>query len=119
MKGVSVVIRGACQQFKFHIPYQKSQLQEIQVMFWQPDNNGTESCTLPIIKELKGFDESDEGQDVLIDLHQIETFAFNCDSKALVQLRGLTKTGCVFASRIKPIKVYPTGYDTLLELSTE
>lgn len=119
MKGVVVVIRGACQQFKFHIPYYKCQLQEVQVIFWQPDNNGTEDCNLPITKVLKNFDSNDKGQDVLVELHQVETYAFQCDRKAFVQFRGLTNDGCVFASHIKPINVYPTYYDTLLTATTE
>ena len=44
MKGGVIVIRGACQQFKFKTPYTLDQLKTVRITFWQCDNNGTEDC---------------------------------------------------------------------------
>jgi hypothetical protein len=107
------VIRGACQQFKFKTPYDLEQLKTVHITFWQPDNNGTEDCILPITKQLTDCKQDQLG--INVTLNQVETLAFSEKSKAFVQFRGLTTEGFAFASRIMPINVYPVKDETVLE----
>lgn len=109
------MIRGTCQQFKFKIPYQLSQLKTVRITFWQPDNEGTEDCALPITKVLTDCTEDAASRTVYVTLNQVETLAFNTDEKAFVQFRALTTDGFAFGCKKKPITVYPIQDDTVLE----
>lgn len=109
------MIRGACQQFKFRIPYQLSQLKTVRITFWQPENEGTENCALPITKVLTDCVEDATSKVIYTTLNQVETLAFTEERKAFVQFRALTNDGFAFASKIKPITVYPVKDDTVLE----
>lgn len=109
------MIRGTCEQFKFKIPYRLSQLKTVRVTFWQPDNEGTENCALPITKVLADCVEDATSKAIIVTLNQIETLAFQTDRKAFVQFRALTTDGFAFGSKEKPITVYPVKDDTVLE----
>lgn len=113
MKGGVIVIRGACQQFKFKTPYTLDQLKTVRITFWQCDNNGTKDCELPITKDENSCTQDVQG--IGVTLSQVETLAFSATSKAYVQFRGLTNDGFAFASRIMPINVYPVKDETVLE----
>ena len=52
MKGGVIVIRGACQQFKFKTPYTLDQLKTVRITFWQCDNNGTKDKVISNIADI-------------------------------------------------------------------
>lgn len=109
------MIRASCQQFKFILPYTKSQLKKAIITFWQKDNGGTTKCSLPITKTIDDCVGEPDSKEVVVTLNQVETLAFATDRKAFVQFRGLTTDEFAFASRIMPISVYPVCDDTILE----
>ena len=109
------MIRGACQQFKFKTPYPLSQLKTVRITFWQPNNDATKDCSLPITKVITDCVEDANSQAINVTLNQVETLAFNTDKKAFVQFRALTNNGFAFASKIMPLTVYPVKDDTVLE----
>ena len=115
MKGVSLLIRGTCQQFKFKTPYLASQIKAAKITFWQENNEGTENCPLPITKTLTDCVADPESPVLLVTLNQVETLAFSTESKAYAQFRGLTVDDFAFGSKIFPITVYPVKDDTVLE----
>ena len=116
MKGVILLIRGTCSQFKFNIPYTLDQIDTARVTFWQCDYDGSEECALPITKTFSGNDWEEKSKDgvIYVTLNQIETLAFTTEKKAYVQFRALTVDGFAFASRIIPITVYPTKDETVM-----
>lgn len=44
------MIRGTTAQFKFNMPYEFDDLCIIEVTFWQPNNEGTTTAPMPIVK---------------------------------------------------------------------
>ena len=115
MKGVSLLIRATCQQFRFKLPYLLSQIKKVKITFWQEENNGTADCQLPITKSLAACIGDPDGKELCVTLNQVETLAFETDRKAFVQFRGLTNDGFAFGSKPMPITVYPVKDDTILE----
>lgn len=112
MKGVVALIRGACEQFKFKIPYTFEQLDKIEITFQQKKNDGS---VLTIIKTKTDCTATHaKSQTVYTKLTQEETLQFATDTKAEVQWRALTTDGFPFSSRIKKITVYPTLSETIL-----
>ena len=110
------MIRGTCAQFKFNIPYTLDQIDTVRVTFWQCNHNGSDECSLPITKTFTSDNWEEKSKDGVIytTLNQIETFAFTTEEKAYVQFRALTTDGFAFASRIRPITVYPTKDETVM-----
>lgn len=106
------MIRGACEQFKFKIPYTFDQLAKIEITFKQKQNDGTiltitkteADCTVIYAKS----------KVVYTKLTQEETLQFSTDTKAEVQWRALTIDDFPFSSKIKKITVYPTLSEAIL-----
>ena len=63
------MIRGACQQFKFKTPYPLSQLKTVRITFWQPNNDGTKDCSLPITKVITDCVEDANSQAINVTLN--------------------------------------------------
>lgn len=116
------MIRGACQQFRFKMPYNFEELKAIRITFWQENDNGDED-SVKITKEVLPSPDTESGYDwvqyneklLWISLDQTETLQFSVDKKAYVQLRASTQDGFVFASHVQAISVYPTKDETIFE----
>ena len=106
------MIRGACEQYRFKIPYTFDQIDKIRITFKQKHTNGT------IVEIVKTKADcvviGDKTNVVYTKLTQEETLEFTEDRKAYVQWRALTKDDIPFSSRIKQITVYPTLDETIL-----
>lgn len=109
------MIRGTSQPFQWRTPYDSSEIKEIRMLFWQPDNEGTEDCTLPLLKTKKMCSFDDTTKTFTVTLNQAETFAFKTDRKAYVQFRAITTSGFVFGIEAQPITVYPIEDETIME----
>lgn len=112
------MIRGTSQQFKFKLPYEFSKLTEVNIAFWQDNNQGTEDYALPIIKHLGDCTPNALGTVMYVTLNSKETLAFDTDKKAYVQLWATTVDGFPFGSREKPFTVYPIN-EVLLPTSED
>ena len=114
MKGVSLLIRATCEQFRFTLPYNVSQIEKVKILFWQKADDGEEYIT----RIEKGLDDCYKDQDskqISVTLNQEETRSFRADRMAFVQLRGLTIDGIAFGNIKEPIVVYPVEDDSILE----
>lgn len=114
MKGVSLLIRATCQQFRFKLPYTVSQVAKLKILFWQKADDGEEY----IVRIEKGLDDcykDSDSAEIYVTLNQEETRSFVADRKAFVQLRGLTEDGFAFGSHKMPITVYEAEDDAILE----
>ena len=109
------MIRGTSQQFKFYLPYTKSQLSTVKITFKQPENDGTQDCPLPIVKVLADCIGDSDSKEITVTLGQVETLAFSTDRKAWVQFRGVTTDGFAFASKLMPITVYQVLDEEVLQ----
>ena len=99
------MIRGTTAQFKFKLPYIKSELLWVTIKFWQDGNNGP---YLPITKKLEHCDAPDDSTELYVSLTSEETKRFSTKYKAKVQLRGQHITsGTTFGNKEKLITVYP------------
>ena len=108
------MIRGTTASFKFNIPYAYSELNAIQITFWQEGNNGTPEHSLPIVKGLASCTRGELQNEVCVKLNQEETLRFSDKLKARVQLRGLLNDGSAFASHEELITVYPICNDSII-----
>lgn len=109
------MIRGTNAQFKFKLPYNYSDLESAQIIFWQPENSGPSSSRpLPIMKILPQCSPTEDPKEISITLNQEETLRFSDERKAYVQLRALTVDGIPIASKEKQITVYPVYDDSIL-----
>jgi len=115
MKEVSLLIRGTCQQFKFTLPYTKSQVKTVQITFWQKDHAGSEDCALPITKVLTDCVWTANSKECIVTLNQVETLAFTDQQKGWVQFRGVTTDDFAFGSRKQIFSVYPVKDETILQ----
>ncbi len=115
MKEVSFVIRGTCQQFKFHLPYTKAQLKTVEIVFWQPENYDSQNNPFEITKTLEHCVGNSDDKELIVELTQTETLAFHTKRKAWVQFRGLTTEDFAFASKPMSISVYPIKKETVLQ----
>ena len=107
------MIRGTTAQFKFKLPYTKSELEWITIKFWQPGNN---TYFLPITKRLEHCDAADDSKELYVSLTPEETALFSDKYKARVQLRARCITsGTTFGCRTKIITVYPMPDDIIEE----
>lgn len=99
------MIRGTNAQFKFKLPYTKSELEWVTIRFWQSNNPST---LLPITKTLQHCDGPDDSVELCVSLTADETARFSDKYKAKVQMRAMHKTsGAIFGSRPQLITVYP------------
>lgn len=99
------MIRATSQQFKFQIPYDISDVDEVNIMFWQEDDNGNDDAVF-IVKTKDMCDQLNE-RTLCVTLHSEETARFTEDRKAYAQLRAVTHDGFAFGSYRKQITVYP------------
>lgn len=109
------MIRGTTAQFKFKLPYNRSELLWATMKFWQPGNDGTPLAPLPITKKLEHCLETQEPYELCIKLTPEETLRFSDKLKARVQLRARTLDGATFASRETLISVYPINDDIVTD----
>lgn len=105
------MIRGTTAQFKFILPYAKSECTSIRIKFWQPNNL---SKLLPITRTESDCSTTDNDKELCVSLTAEETARFSDKYKAKVQLRGQTN-GTVFGSRPQLITVYPMLDDIIVE----
>ena len=109
------MIRGTNAQFKFKLPYDYSELANVQITFWQKYNNGPDPTRpLPIVKILEQCSQSDVPNELCVTLNQEETLRFVDDHKGYVQLRGTTVDGIPLATREKMFNVYPVYDDSVI-----
>lgn len=106
------LIRGACEQFKFKIPYQFDQIEKVEITFKQKQSDGSVLVITKTRNDCKPVHAT--SKIVYANLTQEETLRFSTDTKAEVQWRALTTDGFPFSSRIKKITVYPTLSETIL-----
>ena len=112
MKGVVDVIRGACEQFQFKIPYAFDQLEKVEITFKQKKHDGS---ILTLTKNKKDCAVMHEKSKIVYTkLTQEETLRFISEAKASVQWRAVTKNGVAFSSPIKKLTVYPALSTTIL-----
>lgn len=109
------MIRGTTAQFKFKLPYQKSELQWATMKFWQPGNSGTLDAPLPITKRLANCSAPEDSYELCVSLNAEETMRFSDKLKARAQLRAQTIDGTTFASHQQLITVYPINDDILTD----
>jgi hypothetical protein len=119
---VVLVIRGACQPFKFKMPYDFNDLKAVRVTIWQLDDNGDQdsvTITKEILPSPDMYSEYDWAQyhnkELYVTLDQYETLQFSSDRKGFVQLSGATIDGFVFKSFIETFSVYPTKDEAIFE----
>ena len=106
------MIRGTNAQFKFKLPYEKSELAWATIKFWQPGNM---SSYLPITKKLEHCETTDNPTELCVSLTAEETKRFSEKYKAKVQMRAQHAiNGTVFGNRPKLVTVYPMN-DEILE----
>lgn len=99
------MIRGTTAQFKFKLPYPKSELIWATIKVWQPNNTNP---YLPIIKKLEDCDILKDSAELCVSLTAEETQRFSEKYKAKVQLRAQhSATGTIFGSRPQLVTVYP------------
>lgn len=107
------MIRGTTAQFKFKLPYAKSELLWVTIKFWQQDNP---SPYLPITKKLENCDSPEGSTELYVSLTPDETIRFSEQRKAQVQLRGQhASSGTTFGNRTQLISVYPMNDEILDE----
>lgn len=110
------MIKGTNAQFKFRLPYNFSELKTVQIVFWQPENDGPNSSRpLPIVKILSQCSSTEIPNELSVTLNQEETLRFSEERKAYVQLRGTTFEDIPIASREKQITVYPVYDDSIID----
>ena len=112
------MIRGTTAQFRFQIPYQKSDLLWATMTFWQPGNIDEFGSTLSIQKRLDDCVDSNNPAELCVSLNASDTMKFSDKIKARAQLRAETKDGNIFASHQQLITVYPIN-DEMLEADSE
>lgn len=109
------MIRGTTAQFKFLLPYDRDDVAEATIVFWQDGNNGTISHPLPIYKSLVDCVTKNNPREIYVTLEKDETLRFSEKRKAYVQLTASTVEGTDFGSRKQLITVYPVYDDSILD----
>lgn len=112
------MIRGTTAPFKFKLPFKGSEIDILEVTFWQPGNNGTIEEPLPIVKPKTSCVIDNEGYEQGVILDQRETLRFSDKHKAFWQIRAKAIDaigGTVVGTKEIPIDVYPMFRDNALE----
>lgn len=104
------MIRGTTAQFKFNLPYTKSELMWAIIKFWQPGNLNP---LLPISKNLDHCDAPDGSTELYVSLTAEETTRFSEKRRARVQLKSQANDGTIFGCLPKLISVYPMRDDMI------
>ena len=98
------MIRWTTAQFKFKLPYTKSELAWATIKFWQ----NTNSSLLPVYKRLEHCESPSGSEFLYVSLTPEETARFSDKYKAWVQIRAQhAASGLIYGSRPKMITVYP------------
>lgn len=109
------MIRGTTAQFNFKLPYKFSELETVQITFWQSNNSGpNQNRPLPIVKVLSQCQPTDDPKELRVTLTQEETLRFSDKYKAYTQLRAMGPESQSFASKATMITVYPIYGDDIL-----
>ena len=108
------MIRGTTAQFKFKLPYSRTEIQMATIRFWQSNNTNN----LPIVKTLDSerLDDcfiSEDSKELCVSLTAEETSRFSDKYKAKVQLRAQNVDGTIFGSRPQVVTVYPMPDDII------
>jgi len=107
------MIRGTTAQFKFKLPYTKSELLWATIKFWQEGNS---SPYLPITKKLEHCDSPEDSTELCVSLTADETIRFSEKRKVKVQIRAQhAQNGTIFGSHPQLITVYPMNDEILDE----
>lgn len=85
------MIRGTTPTHVFNIPFDTAELQEVRVSYSQ--------CTGVVVQK-ETADCTMEGNAVSVTLTQADTLQFDDKMPVKIQLKVLTKAGCVLASRV-------------------
>lgn len=97
------MIRGTTAQFKFKLPYALSELEWINITFWQPNNPNLQ----PIIKTANECSSVDGTTEIYTSLTCQDTAKFSDKYKAKVQLRAQPIGQAPFGCKERLITVYP------------
>lgn len=111
------MIRGTTASFIYHSPYPKSEITDVRFWFWQEGNEGTRDVSLPIEKELGDCISEPSSCELCVTLNQAETLAFRSDIIAFTQMKGVTREGVAFASKIRRVYVDEIFKDIILPSS--
>jgi hypothetical protein len=98
------MIRGTTAQWKFVLPYEYTEIQEIMIMFWQPNNP---ELTSPIIKRKSDCTYNESAPNELyVSLRPSETALFSDRYKAKMQASVTPNVGLPFGIKERLITVY-------------
>lgn len=97
------MIRGTTAQFKFKMPYMFSELEWVNIVFWQANNQRAQ------IKKAKNDCRTTESlNEIVISLTAEETMFFSDKYKAKTQLKARhAATGAIFGTKPQTFSVYP------------
>lgn len=98
------MIRGASTQFRFKLPYNRANLSDAKIAFWQEGDSG---YVTSITKTLTDCTSDEHGTRLYVTLNGEETSRFLTDRKGWVQLLGWNTDGVSFSHKKQPFNVYP------------
>lgn len=102
------MLKGANTEFLFTLPCDYSNLQSIEIVFWQDNYNGPSVMrSLPITKQLNQCCQGRTSTQLSVILTSEETARFSEKRKAYVQMIGVTKNAQPVVHLKKMIPVYP------------
>ena len=107
------MIRGTTQSFTFKLPFNKSEIDNVTIKFWQPGNAGTTEAPLPFYKTLSSCAGSPDSTEITVSLMPSETKRFSDKLKAYVQMRVKPISGQIVATQRHLITVYPMDDDLI------
>lgn len=97
------MIRGTTAQFKFKMPYMFSELEWVNVVFWQTNNQQAQ-----IKKTANDCRVTENPNEIVISLTAEETMRFSAKYKAKMQLKArYAATGAIFGTKPETLSVYP------------
>ena len=112
------MIRGTTAPFKFKLPFKGSEIDILEVTFWQPGNKGTVEQPLPIVKPKTSCIIDSEGYEQGVILDQRETLRFSDKHKAFWQIRAKAIDeigGTIVGTKDIPITVYSLYKDDVID----
>lgn len=109
------MIKGTTTQFKFYIPCDFSQIEQVSITFWQDGYTGpATNRPLPIIKVKEQCTTPNSPREICVVLNQEETLRFTEERKAYVQFRAKSIDGSYYGTKKREITVYPVYDDSIL-----
>lgn len=111
------MIRGTTTKFVFEMPYRFSELESVQIKFWQDNHDGLyHGHTLPIFKVLEHCKAQPlEPMQINVVLSCEETLRFTDGRKAYVEFSGITYSGEEFGRNKEMFTVYPASDNSISE----